>query len=366
MKTSWDPAFRYIVMTVVLALLAAALWYIREIFQPLVSAMLIAYFCSPLVNLLKHWTRFSRKTAARLVYLSGLVVMIALPFTILPTLLREIQGFMADFNATLDQLQTVLNQPRQIGNINIYLGEFIPTLRRTLDTGFIPRPDQALLFLETTSRGFLWFLVIAVTTYYLMTDWEQLREWLIGLAPESQQPDVRRLYSDVKDVWMGYLGGQMRLVLVLIIIYSVAWSVIGVPGALLLGILAGFLNLVPEVGPLIAAILATVVALLEGSNFLPISDLWFGALTLGIYLVLNNFKTIYLQPRILGQSVYLHEGVVFIAIIAAIVLQGILGVLIVVPLLASLMVLGRYIRRRLLGLPPFDDPAPDEPKPDSA
>jgi predicted PurR-regulated permease PerM len=62
-----------------------------------------------------------------------------------------------------------------------------------------------------------------------------------------------------------------------------------------------------------------------------------------------------LQPRILGKSVFLHEGVVFVAIIAAIMLQGILGVLIVVPVLASAIIIGRYIRRKLLGLNPFED-----------
>ena len=87
-----------------------------------------------------------------------------------------------------------------------------------------------------------------------------------------------------------------------------------------------------------------------------------------LYLLLNNFKTIWLQPRILGQSVFLHEGVVFVAIIAAIVLQGVLGVLIIVPLLASFVVLGRYIRRRLLGLHPFADeePVPLASQPDPA
>ena len=122
-----------------------------------------------------------------------------------------------------------------------------------------------------------------------------------------------------------------------------------------MGILAGFLNLVPEVGPGFTAIIAVLIALLEGSNFLPISNGWFALLTGGVYLVLNNFKSIYLQPRILGHSVFMHEGVVFVAIIAAIILQGILGVLVVVPVLASAMIIGRYIRQKLLGLPPFED-----------
>jgi hypothetical protein len=63
----------------------------------------------------------------------------------------------------------------------------------------------------------------------------------------------------------------------------------------------------------------------------------------------------------LGKSVFLHEGVVFVAIVAAIILQGVVGVLIIVPLLATVVVLGRYIRRKLLGLPPFEEEEPVRP-----
>ena len=209
--------------------------------------------------------------------------------------------------------------------------------------------------LQSTSRGFLWFLIIVVTTYHLMTEWDKLREWLIRLAPDTYQKDIRQLYLEIRAIWMGYLAGQVRLMIILMIIYSVAWSAIGLPGAILFGILAGILNLIPELGPGATAVIAVLVALLEGSNFLPITNGWFALLTGGIYLILNNFKTIFLQPRVLGKSVSLHEGVVFVASIAAIMLQGILGVLIVLPLLSSAVIIGRYVRRKLLGLNPFED-----------
>ena len=354
LRKSWDNSFRYIVMVVLLILLAGTIWYIREIFQPLVTAALIAYLFSPLINLVVRKTKLKRKQAANIVFVM-LALVVALLVTIIPALLRQTQEIIQDLNAALDVYQKTLIAPINVIGIPVYLEEFIPAIRTTFSTTFIPKPEQALQILQTTSRGFLWFLVIVVSTYHLMTEWDKLREWMISLAPDTYQKDIRQLYLEIRAIWLGYLAGQVRLMIILVIIYAAAWSIIGLPGAIVFGILAGFLNLVPEVGPGITAVIAMVVALLEGSNFLPISTGWFALLTGGVYLILNNFKTIYLQPRILGKSVLLHPGVVFVAIIAAIILQGFLGVLIVVPVLASTMVIGRYIRRKLLGLNPFKD-----------
>jgi predicted PurR-regulated permease PerM len=331
----------------------------------LVTAGLLAYLFSPLINLVARLTKLKRKPAANIVFFVVLAVLVSLLVTVIPVLLSEAQSFVSDLNTSLNEYQKTLSEPFILNGIPVYLGGIIPAVRTTLSSTIIPQPEQALAILQSTSRGFLWFLVIIVTTYHLMTEWDKLRDWLIGIAPESYQKDVRKLYMEIKNVWLGYLGGQVRLMAILAVIYATAWAVIGLPGAILLGIMAGFLNLVPEVGPGLAAIIAMLVAWLEGSNFLSISNGWFVLLTGGIYLVLNNFKTIFLQPRILGKSVFLHEGLVFVAIIAAIILQGILGVLIVVPVLASAMIIGRYIRRRLLGLHPFDDCPAQEPEPES-
>lgn len=342
-------------MVVLLIVCVATLWFIRDLFQPLLAAGLIAYLLSPLTNLVERWTRLNRKKSATIVFIVVLIVLVTLLVTVIPELMEQSRTVMHDLNATLDVYQASLKNPTNVLGITVYLEGFIPAVRAALNESIIPTPAQALRLLQTTSRGFLWFLVIIVTTYNLMSEWDKLRAWLIRLAPASYQPDIQRLYLEIRTVWLGYLGGQVRLMFILAIIYSVAWSIIGLPGSLIIGMLAGFLNLVPEVGPAFTAVIAMLVAWLEGSNFLPISNGWFALLTGGIYLVLNNFKTIYLQPRILGHSVSLHEGLVFVAIIAAIMMQGVLGVLIVVPVLASAMIIGRYIRRKLLGLDPFQD-----------
>jgi predicted PurR-regulated permease PerM len=73
------------------------------------------------------------------------------------------------------------------------------------------------------------------------------------------------------------------------------------------------------------------------------------------YLVLINLKNFWLRPYIMGRSVHMNEALIFVAIMMATILYGIMGALLVVPVLASMIVILEYLRRRVLGLPPFDD-----------
>jgi AI-2E family transporter len=102
-------------------------------------------------------------------------------------------------------------------------------------------------------------------------------------------------------------------------------------------------------------VLAAGVALLEGSTWMPLSNFWVAGVVIIVYLVLINLKNFFLRPYIMGRSVHMNEALVFIAIIIATILKGILGALLVVPVLASIVVIGGYLQRRVLGLPPFED-----------
>jgi predicted PurR-regulated permease PerM len=184
-------------------------------------------------------------------------------------------------------------------------------------------------------------------------DWDRLRDWFFGLAPDVYQPEIRQVYQEIKSVWSAYIRGQLALMFIVGVIFTLVWLLIGLPGAVILGFLTGLFSLVPEIGPLVAGTLAAIVALSEGSSFLPLSNGWFALLVIGLYLVLINFKNIWLRPRVMGRSVNLNEGLVFVAIIAAVIFSGVLGALIIVPVLASAIVVGRYLRARILGLDPF-------------
>jgi predicted PurR-regulated permease PerM len=142
--------------------------------------------------------------------------------------------------------------------------------------------------------------------------------------------------------------------------FTIAWTILGIPGALVLGVIAGFLTLIPDLGPFLAAMLAIGVALLEGSNWswMPSSSFVVALIALAVYLVLIAIKNFWLRPYIMGRSVRMDEAVVLISIILSTILWGILGALLIVPALASLIIIFDYLRRHILGLPPFP---PKEP-----
>jgi predicted PurR-regulated permease PerM len=139
------------------------------------------------------------------------------------------------------------------------------------------------------------------------------------------------------------------------VVFTIIYLIIGLPGAIIIGTLTGLLTLIPDVGPFIGTTLAVIVALLEGSKVLPVSNLVFALIVAAVYGVLIAIKNVWLRPFIMGRSVKMHEGLVFVAILGAVIYEGILGALIVIPVIASLAVIGRYTLSKLQGLPPFPE-----------
>jgi predicted PurR-regulated permease PerM len=360
MKRQWSVATRYFVLTLVLTAFAILGWYMRAMLAPFIIAGLLAYLLNPAVAWFQERSRWSHKIAVNVVYFFSLALLLAIPATIVPVLLNEGQSLIVDLEDFPAQLQTFLSTPVNVLGFQLNLSHYLPNISQDLSTWILPLPGTALHFLEATSRNVLVVLLVIVTIYYLLRDWDHLREWLIRLWPTDYRKDARRLLLEIKAIWAAYLRGQLALMLILSIIYTIAWFALGLPGALILGILTGLFNIVPELGPFVAAILAVIVALVEGSYFIPLSNFWFAFLVIGVYLALNYVKTIWIQPRILGHNVSLHEGIVFVAIVISIVVWGVLAVLVVVPVLASAIVVGRYLRHRILGEDPFPPEVPGD------
>jgi predicted PurR-regulated permease PerM len=351
----WSLPLRYLVLGLAFLLLAIVLWYIRSVLEPLIIAAFVAYLINPAVNFLAARRRISRKVSVNLVYFITLAVLVGTPATLTSLLFDEFTQVIKDVLNQFDYLIVLLQKPLPIPGISANFGQLANQLTQFRSTFLTSLPDQALKSLGKTSLGALWVIVILVAVYYFLAEWPRLRDGFIGSFPEKYAPEINELYQRVRKIWMNYLRGQLLLMLIVGVAFSIAWTIIGIPGALVLGIIAGFLTLIPDVGPFLSAMLAVGVALLEGSNWswMPSSHLFVGLITLAAYFLLIFIKNFWVRPVIMGRSVHMHEALVLISILLATVLWGILGALIIVPVLASLVVIFDYLRRRILGMPPF-------------
>lgn len=352
---SWSLSFRYVVGLLLFAGLVAFIFYARDAVRAMIIAGFTAYLINPAVILLAERTKLSRTAAVNIVYFSSLVLLVGLPAVLTPIFFDELQFVVRDVLDLNQQFSASLSQPIVFGGMVFHLDGLASNLAHLQDTVLSPLPEQVFVWLETTSVGVLWLLVILVSVYIFMTEWPRMRDWLIDLAPPAYQDDMQELYRRVRRIWMAYLRGQIVLMLIVGVVFTIAWLVLGIPGALVLGVVAGLFTLVPDVGPFLAAVIAIAVALLEGSNWIDLPNIGVAGIVLLVYLVLINLKNFFLRPIVMGRSVHMNEALVFIAIMIATILEGIMGALLVVPVLASAVVILEYLRRRVLGLPPFAD-----------
>ena len=354
----WSLPFRYMIGIILFIAFVALLFYAHDVVRNMAIAAFVAYLINPAVVYLSTSTRMSRTAAVNVVFFTALILLLGLPATLAPIFYEEAQRVIRDLLDLSNQLSRLLSEPVVIGPLVFHLEAWGQSLTQVQGAFLTPLPEDTLQLLETTSVGVLWFFIILVSIYLFLSEWERMRESLFNFILPEYRWEMEELYARIRRVWMAYLRGQIVLMIIVGVVFTIVWLVMGIPGALVLGVLAGLFTLVPDVGPFIAVIFAAGVALLEGSRWGPLSGLpnfWVAGILIAVYLVLINLKNFFLRPIIMGRSVHMNEGLIFVVIIIATILEGILGALLVVPLLASVVIIAGYVQRKVLGLPAFVD-----------
>jgi predicted PurR-regulated permease PerM len=368
----WSKEVRITAFVFTIIFAVTILWFFRGAVSPLIISALIAYILSPLVDILHKRTRLNRTLAVIIIYLFAILILLAIPATITPVVINQVQGMNIDVSELIRNYDEMVNSPIYLLQWVIYPNQFLPTIPETPSININPIAEYVIDYVEIVSKNILWVFVSLVTIYYLMLDGYKLPGWILRIVPQEFRSDVGHLLKQLRQVWADYLRSQLFFMFVVGLIDSIVWIAIGLPGAILLGFLTGLTSFVHEIGAIVSGILSVGVALLMGSYFLPISNFWFAVLVLVLYLILTAIKNVWIRPIIVGRHVHLHSGVVFVIIIAALIFFGALAAFVAVPVFVSLLVIGRYLRRRILGLPPFDsgeDPStyfllkPIEPEP---
>ncbi len=362
MSKSWSKTTRYLVLIVALIAVVAVAAAARDLFAPLAISALLAYVLNPVVIFFNRTNKLKRPWAVLIVYLSAIALIIAAGAVLALLAPNQIGNLAVELQSVVQQVavqvEDRLSTPVFIFGYQITLDTLVQNAP-SFSAGFV-RPDIVIEWLQAASTNLGWILVILVTTYYLLQDWPRLRDWLVGLAPADYADDSRRLYLEIRDVWQRYLLGQLRLSLMVGFLTGLVLTAVGLPGAIAFGILAAIFDVILTIGPAFVMLGAAIVAYFAGSSFLPLAPVWFTLLVLGLFSLIQAVENVWLRPRVMGQSLKMHPGVVFVAVIASLSLAGILAALIIVPVLGSTAVIGRYLYAKIVDIPPWP-PEPEAP-----
>jgi predicted PurR-regulated permease PerM len=289
-----------------------------------------------------------RLIAALIIITLVVMAIVLLILLVAPILGSQLSSFIGNFPGYVTKLQSLLSDPSR------------PWVQKLLGAGF--NTDKTLSDLVTQGAGWLttflkslWsggravvslFSLIVVTpvvAFYLIYDWHRMVDTVDGWVPVRQRATVRRLAREIDAAIAGFVRGQSLVCLILGTFYAVALTLSGLNFGLLIGLISGLITFIPYVGSLTGLILALGVAV---AQFWP--QYTSILVVLGIFLVGQFLEGNVLAPKLVGKSVGLHPVWLIFALLAFGYLFGFVGLLVAVPLAATIGVLARFALRHYL------------------
>lgn len=357
MNTRWSPLTKGIVIVSSLIIAVWMLFRFSRLLPPLIVAIMLAYLVNLPVSWIVRRTHWPRTPLAAGFFVLLIVLLILAPVRITPRLVELIRAFNVNLQGVIAAIQHLTAKPIILFNVEIPTPDLVSRVTGALADLLSPFASGAISFAFGVASTVGWLLFILVVSFYIVKDAGKLARYLSERIPPGYEEEFRRLGQELAGVWDGFFRGSLIVGVIDFIIFSIVLSIVGMPNALILALIAGLFTLVPNIGPLLAAIPGVLLALFQGSSYLPLSKFWFAFLVGMIYLAVFQVENLYTIPRVVGRRVRLHPALVIIGAVGGAFLGGLLGVLLAAPVIGSMRVIGGYIYRKLFDLEPFALPA---------
>ncbi|MEO0565231.1 MAG: AI-2E family transporter, partial [Chloroflexota bacterium] len=196
------------------------------------------------------------------------------------------------------------------------------------------------------------FLVLLLA--FFLSDGEKMIDHIVGAAPEGFEPDARRLFWEFGQVWNDYLRGQLILGGSIAAFMWLLAVILGLESPLFLGIFAGLMEFIPNLGAVLSIIPPILIALISGSSTFPDMNVFvLVAILVVVWIIAQQFQGLVIQPRIIGDSLNLHPVLIVFGVIIGGSLGGIVGIILSAPTLATLRIILQYVYGRIANKPPF-------------
>ncbi|MFN2510411.1 MAG: AI-2E family transporter [Pyrinomonadaceae bacterium] len=343
-EASWTQTRVILRVIVIVLVVAVTLWIIVKLtglILLLILSVFFAYLVSPLVDIMRRPISISGRTRtmprllaislAYLILISAIVIAISLLVPRLgsqfPEFAQQARGYWKDFGTSSQRLNDYLRvrlPPPVMEAINSEGPRVVERVRGTFGL-VIEHMIGWLAYIP-------WLVLIPVLSFFFLKDAEEFRNSALLMLPRGRwRWRGDEFFQDISGALAAYVRAQLTACLFIGIICSIGFALLGLPSPLVLGLLAGFFEFVPLLGPLLIAVLAAFVATLHAGPFAALMVILF----LGVLRIVQDYVV---YPRLIGQGIHLHPLAVIVAILAGAELGGIAGIFLAIPAVAILTV----------------------------
>ncbi len=316
----------------------------------------------PVATALNIHFKLPWRVSVNLIYLV-LVIILAGLFTIAGlAIVQQIQsliGFLQGFIPNLPNI--VLEISKQSYQIGPFLVDFsklnLLDLANQVVSAVQPLFGRITSLISSFAASvgvtLAWSLFVLVISYFLLAEMASVQGAIVKVEIPGYNTDLRRMGSELRRIWNAFLRGQLVIILLVILVYTLLLFGLGVRFAFGLALLAGLAKFVPYLGPFIAWVTVFLVAFTQGGNYFGLQPLTYAILVVVICIVVDQVLDNLVTPRFMGQTLGLHPAAVLVSAIIATNLIGIIGLVLAAPVLATLTLVGRYVLRKMLDLDPW-------------
>jgi predicted PurR-regulated permease PerM len=348
LRTAAAWSWRLIVVVTAFYVLLYAAAYVAVVVVPVIVALLLAALLQPgAASLVRHG--WSASLAALAMLLVGLAVVAGI-------ITLVVERFIAGFGDLADQVSQGLDQ------IEAFVVRTFPITRGQLEDAVTQAQDflvgnqeqlatGALTTATTVGEVFTGIVLALFTLFFFLKDGRSIWLWLVGLMPADARAFVDEAARRSWRTLISYVRATVAVALVDAIGIGIGLAILQVPLVIPLAALVFLGAFIPIIGSFLAGSVAVLVALVSVG---PIKAL----IALAVVVAVMQLEGHVLQPLLLGRAVHVHPLAVVLAIAAGLLIGGIFGALIAVPIVACANVAGTYLSRR------HEGPRPPEPRPD--
>lgn len=331
----------------VLLAVGVVLWVISKItgiILLLVLSIFFAYFVSPLVEFLRRQRTVSGRTIAipkivaiALAYLIILAAIVFAVFVILPSLSNQFPEFADQaksyWKSFGDRTQEIVKYSRRMPPPVVEaVNNAVPKI--------VDKVSATATEFATSALGYVvyipWLILIPVLGFFLLKDAEGFRRSALLMLPRGRwRWRGDEFFQDINSTLAAYIRAQLTACLFIGIVCSIGFTLLELPGGLVMGVLAGVFEFVPLVGPVAIALLAALLAMFHAGPF----NAFLVLLFLGVLRIVQDYV---IYPRLIGQGIHLHPLAVIFAILAGEKLAGVAGIFLAIPVVAIVTVSYRH------------------------